>query len=300
MLICDTHCDTLLRLAKGEKPETLDVTYRSLTTPGNIHVQCMALYVCTGGMEQKPTVVQKELAAFEQCKKLGFHQITKISEALPDVPNAMLTIEGGEAFEGDVEKVDAFAARGVRMAAIIWNNENGLAHPAVSGSREGLTPLGRRIVERMRACHMAVDISHLNERGASEVLDGAVPPLASHSCARALCDHPRNLTDSQLKALYRARGYVGVNFYGRFLREDSIADIDTVVDHMAYMCDLGGEDCVGFGSDFDGIDIYPEGLRNALAVPALLERMRRRGFGEALVEKIAGRNFERYLALIGE
>lgn len=298
MLICDTHCDTLSRLACGDAPEMLDVTRERLALQDDIRVQCMALYVSTGGMALQPTIVQRELTAFEGLKKQGWHAIKTLAQALPNVPNAMLTIEGGEAFEGDADKVDAFAEIGVRMAALVWNNENGLAHPAVGDCSEGLTPLGWQVVNRMHACCMAVDISHLNERGAYELLDSAVPPLASHSCAMGLCKHPRNLTDAQLKALFRRGGFVGVNFYGAFLHEDGISTIDTVVDHMAYMCDLGGEDCVGFGSDFDGIDRYPEGLRHAGDVPALMERMRRRGFGEVLVEKIAGRNFARYMAVL--
>ena len=207
----------------------------------------------------------------------------------------MLTIEGGEAFGGDAAQVDRFADLGVRMAALVWNNENGVAHPALSGSGEGLTPLGWDIVSRMRSRHMAVDVSHLNERGFYDLLDGKAPPLASHSCARALCDHPRNLSDHQLRCLFEAGGYVGVNFYPLFLSHDSRADQDRVVDHIAHMCDLGGEAHVGLGSDFDGIETHPEGLRNAGDLPALLERMRRRGFGEPLVEAVAGLNFKRYL-----
>ena len=174
----------------------------------------------------------------------------------------MLTIEGGEAFGGDAAQVDRFADLGVRMAALVWNNENGVAHPALSGSGEGLTPLGWDIVSRMRSRHMAVDVSHLNERGFYDLLDGKAPPLASHSCARALCDHPRNLSDHQLRCLFEAGGYVGVNFYPLFLSDDSRADLDRVVDHIAHMCDLGGEAHVGLGSDFDGIETHPEGLRN--------------------------------------
>src|SRR5699024_5743796 len=126
--------------------------------------------------------------------------------------------------------------------------------------------------------HMAVDVSHLNERGFYDLLDGEAPPLASHSCARALCDHPRNLTDHQLRCLFEAGGYVGVNFYPLFLSSDSRADLNRVIDHIAHICDLGGEAHVGLGSDFDGIETHPEGLRNAGDIPALLEGMRRRGF----------------------
>lgn len=75
-------------------------------------------------------------------------------------------------------------------------------------------------------------------------MESSVPPMASHSCARALCDHPRNLTDEQLRALFHSGGYVGVNFYPVFLKESGQATVDDLIDHIAYMCDLGGERCV--------------------------------------------------------
>ena len=145
---------------------------------------------------------------------------------------------------------------------------------------------------------MAVDVSHLNEAGFYDLLDGIAPLMASHSCARALCNHIRNLTDDQLRQLFRAGGFVGVNFCSDFLSEDGRADVNRVIDHMAHMCDLGGENHVGFGSDFDGIDDWPVGLRHAGQITNLIEGLRRRGFGEELVEKIAGLNFKAYMERI--
>ena len=297
MLICDTHADTLYAMVDERRPAGLpfDVRREHFTASCDVRVQALALFVCTGGMALSPTIVERELAALERLKQEGFVQITQLSQARPGVPNVLLTIEGGEAFGGDPAGVECFARLGVRAAALVWNNENLLAHPAAGGSSEGLTPLGREVVRRMRQCHMAVDVSHLNERGFWDLMDGNVPPMASHSCAHALCGHPRNLTDGQLRALFEAGGYVGVNFYPVFLSPDGQADIDDVIDHIAHMCDLGGERCVGLGSDFDGIERYPAGLRTAGDLPALFTRMRQRGFDDALIENIAGQNFARYL-----
>ena len=145
MLVCDTHADTLYALSAPDRPAggPLDVTAELLTAGGGVRVQCLALFVCTNGMRMSPTIVERELQAFEGLKQRGFCQITELSQAREGVANAMLTIEGGEAFGGDAAQVDRFADLGVRMAALVWNNENGVAHPALSGSGEGLTPLGR-------------------------------------------------------------------------------------------------------------------------------------------------------------
>ncbi|MBR6569990.1 MAG: membrane dipeptidase [Clostridia bacterium] len=300
MLICDTHADTLWNMAWAERPADLpyDITKDYLTACEGTRVQALALFVATGGMQENPTIVERELAAFEQLKREGWHQITELDQAIPGEANMLLTIEGCEAFGGNPDNVDRFADLGVRVAALTWNNPNGLCTPACDSAEGGLTPLGRETVRRMRQRRIAVDVSHLNEAGFYDLLDGTVPPMASHSCARALCNHTRNLTDDQLRQLFRAGGFVGVNFYNTFLSEDHAADVNRVVDHMAYMCDLGGENHIGFGSDFDGIDEWPDGLRNAGDIPNLISAMRRRGFGDALVEKIAGLNFKAYMERI--
>lgn len=302
MLICDTHADTPWSMIDPDRtPGTpFDITMAHLiAAPEHTRVQAQALFAGTEGPEVCREVVRRELSALDAMKQQGWRQVRNPDEAVQGEANFLLTIEGCEVFLGDVDKVDFFADLGVRVAALTWNNPNGLCHPALSGVKDGLTPLGRQIVKRMRQRHIAVDVSHLNVRGVFDLLeDGVQPPMASHSCVYSLCHHDRNLTDDQLRALFEAGGFVGVNFFPGFLSNDGVADIDRVIDHMAYMCDMGGENCVGFGSDFDGIDGWPDGLRNAGDVPKLVDGLMRRGFGKELTEKIAGLNFKNYLERI--
>lgn len=296
MLICDTHADTLF--AMPHKKET-DITAERLLLPGHTRVQALALFVGANGLRGKDAgLIERELACFRQLLEAGWRQIRTPDEALPEVPNVLLTIEGGEAFGNDPATVDAFADMGVRIAAPVWNNENLLAHPAKSGSREGLTAFGKEVVARLQKRKVALDISHLNERGAEELMDSPVPPMASHSCARRLCDHFRNLSDPQLRRLVSLNSFVGVNFYPVFLHPSGKATLDHVIDHISYICDMGGEHIVGLGSDFDGIELYPEGLRHAGQLPDLFERMAARGFSQSLIEAVAGGNFARYMKLV--
>ena len=294
MLICDTHADTLYALQRGVL-ET-DITHERLTqNPTDVRVQALALFTGEGGLADDPNLIQRELDVFAGLKAAGFHQITRLTDALPGIPNVLLTTEGGEVYSSGVDTVDAFYALGVRMAGLVWNNPCELAYPASGDDAWGLTDYGKQVVRRMHSLGMAVDISHLNPRGVMDLLDmGGAAPLASHSCVHALCPHPRNLTDDQLRALLAAGGFIGVNFYSVFLSPDGIATLDTVIDHLAYICDMGGKQQVGLGSDFDGIDRYPQGLRHAGDVHALLDRLRQRGFGEKLTHGIAGENFRRY------
>ena len=179
------------------------------------------------------------------------------------------------------------------MAAVTWNHENTLAYPASSGDTRGLKPYGLEAVRLMQDIGIAVDVSHLNDAGVRDILDKCgLPPMASHSNCRALVDHPRNLSDGLLRAIFEKGGYVGVNFWPTIVGEP--ATIGRVVDHIEHMYGLGGEGKVGFGSDFDGIGSKPEGLDSPADFPKLIEELRKRGFAEKDVRSIAGEGLLAY------
>lgn len=298
MLICDTHADTLWAMQDTNRDVTqpLHITKERLQSAGDVRVQALALFTGNTGLKNDPDIVLRELRMLDLLKARGFRQITRLEDALPGQANVLLTLEGGEVFHGGLDTLDHYAALGVRAAALVWNNENQLAYPAVKGPGPGLTLYGERVVVGMHDLGMAVDVSHMSLRGVEDVLSlGGPPPMASHSCAFALCPHPRNLTDDQLRAIFAAGGYVGVAFYPVFLHPSGKADVDTVIDHIAHLCDLGGQKHVGLGSDFDGIECCPQGLAHAGEVPNLFRRMEERGFEESLVRAVAGENFAAYL-----
>ncbi len=183
---------------------------------------------------------------------------------------------------------------GVRMAALTWNYENCIGVPACMNQAAPLKPFGKEAAREMIRLGIAPDTSHLSERGFYNLLEIGVVPLASHSCCRALCEHFRNLTDDQLKALIQAGGYVGINFCPEFLRQDRKADLNSVCDHVIHVMELGGASHVGFGSDFDGIDKKPEGLSGPQDFPVLLNTLRKRGLSEKEIEGVAGKNLMSY------
>ena len=209
----------------------------------------------------------------------------------------MLSIEGCEPFDPGLHTIAEYRAHGVRMAAITWNHENTLGYPAMSGSTQGLKPYGVQAIREMQRLGIAADVSHLNEAGVFDILNKTdKPPMASHSNCRALVDHPRNLSDEQLRAMFKAGGFVGVNFWPTIIGEP--ANIDHLIDHIAHMYDIGGEGKVGFGSDFDGIERKPEGLNNPADFPKLIDGLRRRGFAERDVADIAGLGLIHYFERI--
>lgn len=298
MFLCDTHADTLYEMG-WKKNEDPDITIERLLK-GNVALQVLALWTGPKGKAGPiPEIVEAELTALETLKVQGWRQVDDPSQIKEGEPSVMLSVEGGEVFEGGIEKVGYWRRKGVRIAAITWNHENDLAFPAKSGSRQGLTEYGLNAVKEMQRLGIAVDTSHLNEQGFYDIFAKTnLPPMASHSCCAALRPHFRNLTDDQLRLLIKERGYVGINFYGDFLDNDCKASVETVVDHIDHICQMGGEKHVGFGSDFDGIDNYPEGLRHPGEFPNLLAALRRRGYGEQAIAGIAGQNLVDYFARI--
>lgn len=294
MLLFDTHADTLFRLCfpYGENEE-MDVTRKKLLK-GGVSVQVMAMFVGRSDLKSIRIAFDKMLAKKEEMKAAGFRQVDDLKEAKDGEAAFMLSVEGCDLLDGHGEMIAEWRKQGVRMAALTWNYENCVATPASRDATTGLKPFGREAVREMQRLKMAVDVSHLNEKGFYELLEMGVIPLASHSCCRKLCNHVRNLTDDQLKALFSAGGYVGVNFYPAFLRRDEKAGIADVCDHVLHMLEMGGEGKIGFGSDFDGIEMKPEGLTGPQDFPKLMDALRRRGLDEKMIRGIAGENLLQY------
>lgn len=285
MIICDTHCDTLYNLAV-RPGAPLDVTMENLKK-GGVSLQTLAMFVGKGRQGDVEALFAEMFRQMELLEQAGWRRVDDPSQAMDGQVSVMLSIEGCEPFDLGLEVIDEYRRRGVRMAAITWNHENTLGYPAMSGSTEGLKPYGLTAIRHMQKVGIAADVSHLNDAGVRDILDKCdLPPMASHSNCRALVNHPRNLSDDLLRAIFAAGGYVGVNFWPTIIGEP--ANIDRIIDHIAHMYDVGGEGHVGFGSDFDGIERKPEGVNSPADFPALLDGLRRRGFAEKDVESVAG------------
>ena len=295
MILCDAHADTLYRIA-CDRQDLLDLSLERLKK-GGVSLQVLAMFV---GDDSDPARIagrfEAMLAAYEALKEKGWIQAFDPGEAEEGAVKTMLSVEGCEIFAPGLHTIAEYREKGVRMAAVTWNYENALGTPACKNADEGLKPYGFEAVREMQRLKIAVDVSHLNTAGFYDILGKTdAPPLASHSCCRHLRDHPRNLTDRQLKDLFRAGGFVGLNFYPAFLTEEGRpCDIDTLIDHIDHMHQMGGEGMVGFGSDFDGISEKPRGLDNPADFPGLIKGLKARGYSQAQVEDIAGLSFLRY------
>lgn len=167
---------------------------------------------------------------------------------------AVFTVEGGSFIGEDTDRIHEAADAGVKMLTLTWNDKNAIASGNKTG--DGLSRFGREAVRALEQRRVAVDVSHLNDRSFWDVLDAAQRPVAaSHSNARAVCGHPRNLTDDQFRAIAERGGIVGLNFCQRFLTDAPHATRDDVLRHVDHLLELGGERVLALGSDYDGCDV---------------------------------------------
>ncbi len=214
---------------------------------------------------------------------------------------AILTVENLAFIGKDIARLDKLRDGGVRMASLVWNYENELAYPNLKfedgvplfAEREnrGLKKLGAEAVEKLDSLKIIVDISHLSDGGAEDILkERTVPVVASHSNAAGVCGVCRNLTDGLIRKISDCGGVVGVNFCVDFLGGDGGREM--LLMHIRHIINVGGEDVIALGSDFDGIPENPD-LKDCTAMPELFDFLSSHGVGGAVAEKLAYKNFAR-------
>ena len=212
-------------------------------------------------------------------------------------------VEGGHAIENSLDRLDDLYRRGARYMTLTWNNGNDWAGSSIGagGTRTGgLTSFGRTVIREMNRLGMLVDLSHVSDSTFFEAIAASTAPvICSHSSARAINDHPRNLSDDQLRAIARNGGVVNVNFYSRFLdpafAEGRATPLSVLIDHIDHIAKVAGVDHVGIGSDFDGVTALPEGMEDVTRLPRLAQALLDRGYSESEVTQILGGNMLRVM-----
>jgi membrane dipeptidase len=306
MYICDCHCDTLTELYKKNadlysNEQHFDIK-RQLALGGGL--QFCAIYVPTpeyryyGGLRYTLKLLDKYLQESRKVRAAGIDllQIRTKADAA-DAPNhqvaTLLAIEEGGAIDGSLEALRCLYELGLRAMTLVWSNRNDIAdgvNEECSGG--GLTVFGRQVVAEMNRLGMLVDVSHMAPAGFWDVLEvSSKPIIATHSNAKALCPHPRNLTDEQIKALNENDGLIGITFAGQFLEEDyNEACIESVYRHIDHMLNImGNDEHLGFGSDFDGISHPPYNIQGVQDYAPLVEYLATK-YSDDTIAKLTHRN----------
>lgn len=227
---------------------------------------------------------------------------------------ALMGLEGGHAIENDLAHLRDFHARGIRYMTLTWSTTNEWADSSGDGARHGgLSPFGREVVREMNRLGMLVDVSHVSDETFWDALEVTQAPLiASHSSARALVDHPRNLSDDMLRAVAENGGVVMINFAESYVdpRKAGVwptirfwllhlgwedTPFEMLVDHFDHAIRVAGVDHVGLGSDFDGTLFLPAGMKDVADLPNLTAALLERGHSPEDVRKVLGENVLRVL-----
>ena len=208
----------------------------------------------------------------------------------------LLGLEGGHALQADTAVLRDLARRGVRYVTLTHTNTNAWADASTDVARwGGLNETGRQLVREMNRLGVLVDLSHVSDAAFADALAvTSVPVVLSHSSARSLHEHARNVTDDMLRALAENGGVVMVNFFPDYVTGGA-ATLDDVLDHVEHVARVAGADHVGLGSDFDGVPVLPDGLEDVTRLPWLTYGLLERGVSEADVRKILGGNVLRVL-----
>ena len=308
-VIFDGHCDTLLAVVDGKRKLGERSSKGHIDLPrlleGGVTAQVFALfiedrYLPAGAARQTLRLFDALYAALD-----GNSDSLLLATRAADIKAAkregkvaaVVGIEGAESLEGDLGLLRVYHRLGLRLLTVAWSRRNqaadGVAEARTGG---GLTTFGHQLVEECNRLGIVVDISHLAPAGVRDVLDlSRQPVIASHSNARALCDHARNLTDDQLVALAKKGGVVGVTFVPQFITAHrGTASLEKLLDHVDHIVRVAGVDHVGLGSDFDGFDSPPpKGLEDVSRLPGITKGLVQRGYSEGDVRKILGGNFMR-------
>ena len=216
--------------------------------------------------------------------------------------SGILTVEDGRD-ASSFERLEMYHDWGIRLITLTWNFKNcwgspNSTDPAIMA--EGLTDYGKEGVQKMNELGMLVDVSHLSDGGFWDVVKYSKKPfVASHSNARALAPHPRNLTDEMIRAVAEKGGCIGLNFMPEFLHEDTVSKssrIDLMAKHARYIINIGGEDVLGIGTDFDGFSGSPLEIAGSHEMQKLFDYFASHGFTSTEIEKIGYKNSLRVIS----
>ena len=307
--VFDAHCDTISRCWR--EYEGLDCNTGAISleqTAGFAqYCQIFALWTANGytGYPLGGDSVERAYHALLRCFKdqiaRNADQIVQCCTA-EDVARAhrqgkaaaFLSVEGAELLGCDPARLPQAAEDGVVAINLTWNHVNALSGSSIEAPERGLSPLGRQFVEKMEGLHILVDVSHLSEAGFWDVV-GLVhgPILASHSNAKSVWNHTRNLTDEQITAIIRNRGVLGLNFYEGFV--GGSRDLDMVRAHLDHILDRGGAASVALGGDWDGCDLIGD-LSSIDKIGRLYEHLLYHGYNETVVRDLFYNNLMRVVS----
>ncbi|CAI3484879.1 membrane dipeptidase [Enterococcus cecorum] len=316
MPIIDLHCDTIMKLYENKNSQLFENNFQidlKRLQQNDFLLQTFAIFL---DKNQYPNRKETALHMYQRfIKELEKNSATiSIIKSQSDYCenkankqiSALLTLEEGGILEGKIENLEEFFQLGVRLITLTWNYPNEIGTPNIqywdkkmqilADNQTSLTNFGFECIKRMDDLHMIIDLSHASDQVAKDVLASSAQGIvASHSNARKLMPHPRNLSDELIRKIADKNGLIGINFFDQFLKLNQPTDLPTAIsEHLWYMYQLVGEDHLCFGSDFDGTPVHPD-LNDVNSFPKIIQSLKQKGFSSRQIEKISYLNAENFL-----
>ena len=312
-LSLDSHCDTPMFFNEGVNIADHDLRVQTnipKMIEGGLDASCMVAYI-----KQEERSDEGLNCAIDKCKGIIDKLLHQIEEAYHAIQvrnrNELLYakdlgkkgifvgIENGYGIGKDISLLKYYKEKGIIYLTLCHNGDNDICDSAKgNGEHNGVSDFGREIIAELNRLGIMVDLSHANEKSFYDALElSKAPIIASHSSCRAICNHPRNLTDDQIVALAKKGGVMQICIYDHFLNDDGIASVKTIADHIDHVVKLVGMNHVGIGTDFDGGGGVP-GCNAANEVINLTCELIRRGYSDFDLKKIWGENFLRVLDVV--
>lgn len=282
----DLHCDTLPFVTEeGRSLENSGRMVELADHPFAQYTQVLAVF--------SPPA----LPADEAYRRFGKCRQYLDTLSLPDSFGYLLSVENGSLIGDRIERIDSLAEAGVCLMNPVWAEDN-----LIGGAWDtchGLTPYGREVIDRAYHAGIIPDLSHASDEMAKEILQIAfrkgMPVIASHSCARAIHPHGRNLPDEVFREIVQSGGIVGLSFYPHHLT-DGQCTMETIRRHLEWYLTLGGDDHIAIGADWDGIECTPEGVGSIRNIPALADYLGQNGWSERMLHKLFYQNAADFFA----
>lgn len=314
MIYANSHCDMLTK-SYDSKKEILDTSLMfnvSDVVSKLPYIECLAIFISNMyekdkyeyGYTRTKEIIDYYNSQFKKySSRYNLYKILKKEDIYLVEKNKklgiVLTIENMSAIGKNINNIDDLVNSGVRIASLTWNNDNLVASGCFSNNDNGITIFGKKVLNKMSDYNMILDLSHISDNSFNDVINyGYKKIMATHSCARSICNNKRNLTDEQIKKISSNNGIIGICLYNGFLTEvNKKATIDDIIDHIVYISNLIGIDKVCIGSDFDGLEKedLPIGITGVRDINKIEERMIERNFYKSDIEKIFGINLKNFL-----
>lgn len=316
MPIIDLHCDTIMKLYENPNSNLLENHFQidlKRLQQNDFLLQTFAIFLDKQQYPQRKKTalhmyqrfikeLEKNAATIGLIKTQADYNENKANKQI----SALLTLEEGGILEGKIENLEEFYQLGVRLITLTWNYPNEIGTPNIlywdkekhilAENQSGLTKFGFECIQRMSELHMIIDLSHASDQVAKDILDSSAQGIvASHSNARKLTPHPRNLSDELIQKIADKNGLIGINFFDQFLKLKQPTNLPAAIsEHLWYMYQLVGEDSLCFGSDFDGIPVHAD-LNDVNSFPKIIQALKQKGFTSRQIEKISYLNAENFL-----